>query len=127
MYACATWLVVQPNERPRGPVRRPAALVEPAWALGGTRQLVEVLPMTATARCDLTDLLVNQCAHCLGHDKPEKVDPKSLMGPSFRVITAQYEGRCVLDARHAIEPGDSIANTDHGWICGACTSAALPF
>ncbi len=72
-----------------------------------------------TSRCDLTDLLVDQCAHCLAHLEQPTADV-TITGR----VTAQYHGRCALDARHPIEPGDLIGATDHGWICEHCAGGA---
>lgn len=75
-----------------------------------------------TARCDLTELLVDSCSHCLGQDKPDVVDLDGITVE--HVIRAIYGGRCALDGRHQIEVGDRIGRTDHGWICASCMGRA---
>lgn len=44
-------------------------------------------------RCDRTDLYMDQCAHCRGHDdmrRPQEPEP----GPKGRPFQAAYAGRC---------------------------------
>lgn len=63
----------------------------------------------AEDRCELTDLLVDQCAHCQGHDAPpEKVERVG------GTLSARYVGTCVHcgDRFQADEP---IAL---GWVDG---------
>lgn len=74
-----------------------------------------------SARCDLTELLVDQCSHCLGHEDVETIDPGSVA--VHRTMLARYDSRCALDARHLVEAGDRIGYTDHGWVCAPCTLA----
>lgn len=75
-----------------------------------------------TDRCDLTDLLVDQCAHCRKDDAPELDDIQIQ-----RTFTATYAGRCALEVRHKIEVGDRIGHaaeaggTPVGWVCAWCT------
>lgn len=59
--------------------------------------------MTA-ARCDVTDLLVDQCAHCLGH----KLDVPALYRASAP-FTASYAGRCLI-CKEPIESGSQIVS-----------------
>lgn len=77
-----------------------------------------------SVRCDLTDLLVDQCAHCLGHRAADEIDYDTVRVSTE--ISARFDGRCALDARHPIEQGDRIGQTEHGWICPACTSKSRP-
>ena len=74
------------------------------------------------ARCDFTDLLVDSCAHCLGHRLGD--EPGSPEITVERTFAAQYDGRCAIDASHAIEAGDIIGATDHGWACTGCVEKA---
>lgn len=60
-------------------------------------------------RCELTELLVTDCAHCR-HLAELPQEPLTW-------ITAQFPGRCALKWSHEIAPGDRIANTEDGWIC----------
>lgn len=77
-----------------------------------------------TDRCDLTDLLVDQCAHCLGHSEHDTADVRIQ-----RTVTAIHESRCAINGRHRIEVGDRIgyavdATGDRlGWACTDCTEA----
>jgi len=73
-------------------------------------------------RCEKTELLVDQCAHCLGHDQTAAVAAAELQ--VTWTIQARHPSRCALDARHPIEIGDRIGKTDHGWICSPCCAAA---
>jgi hypothetical protein len=69
------------------------------------------------ARCELTDLLVDQCAHCRPAGAPA-VDPDAPR------IEAQFATRCPADRSHEIEPGDMIVLTDVGWVCEGCADEA---
>lgn len=64
----------------------------------------------ASVRCDLTDLLVDQCAHCQGHTDtaPEKAERTGLP------IPARYPGACTHCGQPFAE-GDPIAYTAEGW------------
>lgn len=70
--------------------------------------------MTTDTRCALTELLVDQCAHCRGFkDLPRA--PR--FSPRFY---ASYPGTCVV-CDDAILPGDTIrAKDDDGYVCNAC-------
>jgi hypothetical protein len=55
-------------------------------------------------RCALTELFVDQCAHCRGE---RDIDPlEGLLIERFRI--AQYDGHCALVEGHAIEAGTTI-------------------
>ncbi len=66
-------------------------------------------------RCERSDLLVSQCAHCQGH---------TLVAPAAvkieRIMRANYSGHCAISSEHPIEPGAQIGWTEHGWICAEC-------
>jgi hypothetical protein len=72
------------------------------------------------ARCELTDLLVDQCGcpeHRDGRTVEEEATADRTLGPRF---TAQYDGRC---SRCGTDfwPGESIrGDGDGGWIAGCC-------
>lgn len=68
-------------------------------------------------RCDLTDLDVTMCAHCLGH-KAERAAPAEGFAdrPWF---TARYEGRCT-GCGEPFGPGDLIRMASVGWIADCC-------
>lgn len=73
-------------------------------------------------RCHLTDLIKDQCAHCQGHK--DDVKPVGVPVSILRTARAAWDGRCALDARHPINPGDRIGSTDQGWICVGCLEEA---
>jgi hypothetical protein len=75
------------------------------------------------ARCDLTDLLVDQCAHCLKHTDTAVIDAGTVVVGHTRL--ARFDGRCAIDARHGIDVGDRIGQTEHGWVCSSCTAVGL--
>lgn len=68
-----------------------------------------------SARCDLTDLLVDQCAHCLAHLGPPREDVHV-----YHTMRATFPGRCALDPDHRIEEGAWIGRTEDGWACAGC-------
>lgn len=59
--------------------------------------------------CALTELPVSMCAHC--HPPVDEPDEKPL-----HWFAANFPGRCA-DCGNNIEPGDSIAHTDDGYVC----------
>lgn len=65
-------------------------------------------------RCDVTDLLTDQCGHCLNGGKPIP-KPQKAQRPK-RFIEAKYAGTCV-DCGDRYGPGDDIAWTEFGWVC----------
>lgn len=69
----------------------------------------------ATERCDLTELVVDQCSHCLGQDKPVK--PRAT-GPT---ISAQYPGTCACGCKTPFTEGDQITHSTDadGWCLPA--------
>ena len=69
-----------------------------------------------TDRCDLTDLLVDQCAHCLGHGAAPGLAERT--GPQ---ITARYYGSCA-HCGDGYAPGDRIAGTADGWALAEHTT-----
>jgi hypothetical protein len=71
-------------------------------------------------RCDLTDLLVDQCAHCRGDDQTIALTAVDVR----HVMAARHPSRCALDSNHTIEAGDRIGYTDDGWICDRCIERA---
>jgi hypothetical protein len=75
-----------------------------------------------SARCERTDLLVEQCAHCRGRVDVEAIDWSGVV--VRQVIGARFDGRCALDGRHTIHEGDRIGRVDEGWCCTTCTRRA---
>jgi len=75
--------------------------------------------MSATPqRCELTELLVDQCA-CRLHraPPPPPPPPPPEIGARF---TARYDSRCA-GCGESMQEGDRIAKTtDHGYLCEAC-------
>jgi hypothetical protein len=73
-------------------------------------------------RCDFSDLLADQCAHCTGAEKrlaQEAAEP----GERGPWIAARYPGMC-SGCWEAIKPVDPIrADGDGCWLCGECGQA----
>lgn len=78
-----------------------------------------------TDRCAFTELPVDQCAHCLGHNAPP---PPQLPSGWLR---ARYPGSCAL-CGELFEAGAPIAWSDSdpsapsgngGWIAECCADA----
>lgn len=68
-----------------------------------------------TGRCELTELLTEQCG-CRKHRNSP--DPLKATLYATNWFEAAYAGTCVAcDA--AIRPGDTIGRTDDGYICAA--------
>ena len=67
-------------------------------------------------RCVMTELLVDQCAHC----RPP-ADPVTdfFADPGRTTIQARYPGRCP-DCGERIEEGDEITSSPDGWVCEGC-------
>jgi hypothetical protein len=102
----------------RVPLRLRAALGRrPAGRTSTTREAVAV----TAKRCDVTELMADQCAHCRGLDLlPDGPDPRyerdGFIGPT---ITARYDsvcGGCGCDIR----TGEPITRIDDGWVCRHC-------
>lgn len=77
-------------------------------------------------RCDLTELLVTDCAHCrrlpeLDVREPEpRHQPDGYGGPT---VIAEYGGRCV-DCGEPVRPGEPITLTEDGWVGQCCAEVA---
>jgi hypothetical protein len=81
-------------------------------------------------RCEITDLLADQCGHCNGAEKRaaeaeretfRRTAGRGACGPWF---TAQYAGMC-KGCSEDIEPGDTIrADGDGRYLCADCGDAA---
>jgi hypothetical protein len=71
-------------------------------------------PGTAEPRCEKTDLLASQCAHC----RPRPPLDVSAFGPW---ITASFDGECAGDCGRPLRAGDSIrSDGEGGWLCVHC-------
>jgi hypothetical protein len=75
-----------------------------------------------TARCEFTELYVDQCAHCLGHQDVETIDYTTVK--VHHTMNARLDGRCALNGKHTIVEGDRIGRTDDGWACTSCVDRA---
>ncbi|HEY9474349.1 MAG TPA: hypothetical protein VIS06_10920 [Mycobacteriales bacterium] len=64
-------------------------------------------------RCDWTDLLVDQCAHC----RPDPPQPAADVVEA--TAQAQFNSRCPV-CENWIWPGDPIALVDGVWVCEEC-------
>lgn len=77
------------------------------------------------ARCELTDLPEDMCAHCKGVDGPQPLDDYELQG----VFHAKFNGECYVDGAHRIIKGDEISevvrtdrpSTARLFACRQCT------
>ena len=68
-------------------------------------------------RCDLTDLDVTMCAHCLGHEEERATSAEDFTDRPW--FTARYEGRCA-GCGEPFHPGDLIRMASVGWIADCC-------
>lgn len=77
-------------------------------------------------RCERTELLVDQCAHCRGHADPaaealaaERLDRHAEDPEDAIRIPARFAGRCPSCGEH-IHPGDTIVRRAEAWCCTEC-------
>ena len=70
-------------------------------------------------RCDLTDLLADQCAHCLGHDTRPGLVVRT--GP---LVVSRYRGTCA-HCGDEYAAGEPIAGTAAGWALAEHTADTL--
>lgn len=81
-------------------------------------------------RCELSDLLISQCAHCRGHHDPiaDLLAAETIAGLTGEglVTGTAKQGRSCPSCRAWIDVGDMVA-LDRGedgrakrWICGGC-------
>jgi len=74
------------------------------------------LPTGPVARCELTELLVSECAHCRGFEEEPVVSSRG------QWFTATYSGRC-SNCKTSFEPGDRIRADGFmsgGWLAECC-------
>lgn len=85
----------------------------------------------AEERCDVTELLVSQCA-CKKHRNSPDVTALNFGELQVaRGMDAMFNGRCAINGRHTIEPGDEIfliapiqgGGEPIGWACEKCAAA----
>ena len=86
------------------------------------------------SRCELTDLLTSECAHCRGELPARPKRGRSIdmdLEPWIRFTTpARYEGRCYFDDDHRTHVGENVGRVrgpsqsgrieDLGWACQEC-------
>ena len=80
--------------------------------------------LMAAPRCDLTDLLVTDCAHCRGVksvDEETKAERARLLATG-RWVVAQYAGTCAHCGEH-FGPGAAIRMFPGGWRADCCGEA----
>jgi len=79
------------------------------------------------ARCELTDLPADMCAHCLGHQDPEQQtlkDRTSLLSSGRGWIAAQWPGTCE-HCGERFQPGAAIRmDIRTGWRAECCADTA---
>jgi hypothetical protein len=80
-------------------------------------------PRAEQRRCEITELLVDSCAHCNGAERRQQEQERAGWrregwGPWF---TAGRHGRCAGPCDEDIKPGDRIrSNGERGWLCASC-------
>jgi hypothetical protein len=67
----------------------------------------------AVERCDYSDLIKTECAHCKGYKEPP---PPIVEGPSF---VAQYDGFC-HECGDRILPGEKIKRSGENYSHANC-------
>ena len=74
-------------------------------------------------RCDLTDLLMGQCAHCQGHHDPvvEATKPRQYPVDTERspITFAAFPSECPT-CGELIHVGDVITRIGAFWVCTEC-------
>ncbi|MEU8920372.1 hypothetical protein AB0D10_05450 [Kitasatospora sp. NPDC048545] len=79
------------------------------------------------ARCDLTDLPTDMCAHCLRHTDPDQEaarDRARLLATGRGWIAAQWPGTCE-HCGERFEPGTAIRmDIPTGWRAECCAPTA---
>ena len=80
-------------------------------------------------RCERTELIKSQCAHCLGHADPvaeamEFEHHRYARDDEPRTIVASYPGSCP-DCGEEIRVGDPVtvvggAGSPPRWVCAGC-------
>jgi hypothetical protein len=75
--------------------------------------------MTAAARCSVTELLVDECAHCREQARALDAGREMFRPPSSDqqapTITARFGGWCT-ECGDRIEPGDRLVKHGDAWI-----------
>lgn len=72
-----------------------------------------------TARCEMTELPVDMCAHCLGHtdhETPRQL-PAAQLGPT---VQANFPGHCATCGGR-YPAGTTIRRGPDGWTADCCT------
>ncbi|PWK81652.1 hypothetical protein C8D88_11663 [Lentzea atacamensis] len=75
-------------------------------------------------RCDRTDLLVEQCAHCRNLVSPEEeaARQRSALVASGKWLRAVHKGKCARCGEWFGE-GSAITRRPSGWISDCCADA----
>jgi hypothetical protein len=75
-------------------------------------------------RCELTELLVDQCAHCVGTGGIERelLEQRARLLASPRWVPARYPGDCDV-CGDRFEAGAAIRKSGHGWRAECCAGA----
>lgn len=77
------------------------------------------------ARCDLTDLPADMCAHCLGHQDPQQQtlkDRAQLLVSGRGWLVAQWPGACE-HCGERFQPGAAIRmDLPTGWRAECCAT-----
>lgn len=76
-------------------------------------------------RCEISEMPVSMCAHCMGVEEPNPVDDMKLVG----IFKAKFSGVCYVDNSHRIITGDEISEVertdlmahDRMFACSRCT------
>jgi hypothetical protein len=79
-----------------------------------------------SGRCELTDLLAAECAHCRRLPDLDVEERTSSVAPSGGWIEARYPGRCA-ECGEWFDPGAPIrrwADGPIGWVAQCCGGAA---
>lgn len=79
-----------------------------------------------STRCDLTDLVTTECAHCRKTPDPfaQPAATRRRNGFVGPPITAQYPGKCACGEQFSA--GEPIrADGDGGWLAGCCSDIDL--
>lgn len=81
------------------------------------------------ARCGLTDIPEDMCAHCKGHEGDSVLDDYELLG----VFRSKYNADCYVDSSHRIIKGDEISEVTRSdrpatarlYACRICTKRLI--
>ncbi|MEY9876615.1 hypothetical protein ABH931_006125 [Streptacidiphilus sp. MAP12-33] len=72
-----------------------------------------------SARCEHTELPVDMCSHCLGHDQRERAERQLPAAPLGPAVEARYPGQCATCGGH-YPAGTTIRRSPDGWTADCC-------